>query len=176
MINFYELYKLFLTVKNNFHLTIICFYIFFLIYSLLKYKEELEKMPQKDIKEIKGLLLISIFTITLCIFGIVINKNATEYKIKNFKKEYNLKINEKIFLKQAKKLEKFCEIYNKKKEYLDDFCNSNPKGVINVDQSTFNQIFNEIYKNDFNKLKAEKEIKETKEEIKKTINYIIKEE
>lgn len=86
-------------------------------------------MSQKDIKKIKALLLISIFTVTLCIFGIVINKKATEYKIKNFKKEYNLKINEKIFLKQAKKLEKFCKIYNKKKKYLDDFCNSNPEGV-----------------------------------------------
>lgn len=48
--------------------------------------------------------------------------------------------------------------------------------MINVDQSTFNQIFNEIYKNDFNKLKAEKEIKETEQEIEETINYIIKEE
>lgn len=46
MINFYELYKLFLTVKNNFHLTIICFYSFWLIYSLLKYKEELKKMSK----------------------------------------------------------------------------------------------------------------------------------
>jgi hypothetical protein len=45
-----------------------------------------------------------------------------------------------------------------------------------LQRQQYQSLFNEIYKNDFNKLKAEKKIKETKEEIKETINYIIKEE
>ena len=177
MINFYELYKLFLITGNSYYLfdffclTIICFFIFFAIYIFQKKKEEFKEIKQKIIFFIL-LLFLSISALSF-VFGNIGCKAEAEKQIKNFKKRYDLKIDKKTFLKQAKELEKFCENYKKNKKYLEDedynFCNSNSNGKINVDQFTFNQIFNEVYKNDFNKLKSEKKIKET-------INYIIKEE
>lgn len=55
MINFYELYNLFLKTKNDyfFNLFIIYSYIFWLIYLLLKYKEELKKCLKKTSKKLK---------------------------------------------------------------------------------------------------------------------------
>ena len=180
MINFYELYKLFLITGNGYYLfdffclTIICFFsvfIFFAIFIFKKNKKEFQGIKQKI--SFFALLLFLTSSVLFFIFGNIGYRMKAEKQIKDFKKIYELKIDKKIFLKQAKKLEKFCKNYRKNKKHLEvedyNFCNSNSNALIDVDPFTFNQIFNEVYKNDFNKLKAEKEIKEK-------INYIIKEE
>ena len=177
MINFYKLYDLFLRTENdyyfyeNFILAIMLLFIFLAIYiSLSSNKKQQEK--QRKGKIIFFLLFLTLTTSAIfLIFSNIGCKAEAEKQIKNFKNQYDLKVDKKTFLKQAKKLEKFCESYNKEKEYLKDnnFCNRNPNssGKIDVDQFTFNRVFNEIYKNDFNELKSENNLK-------KSIDYIYK--
>lgn len=173
MINFYELYDLFLRTGNNFYenflLAIMLLFIFLAIYIFLSSnKKKQEKQAKSKIIFLLLFLALTASAISL-IFSNIGCKAEAEKQIENFKNQYDLKVDKKVFLEQTKKLEKFCKNYNKEKEYLKDnnFCNRNPNsnGKIDVDQFTFNQVFNEIYKNDFNKLKSEKNLK-------KSIDYI----
>ena len=157
MINFYELYILFLKTNHNYYFetyfNLIAWFIILFIFGYMIFTEIIENFTFSLFlrNEIVKLFIVFFF-IFIGLFPVFKEiwkepKNA-EKEIVKVKQKYNFKIEKEKFLAQGEKLKVFCENYNNKNKYIQlkdpEFCKTDEKD--NVNEYTFNKVFSNIYK------------------------------